>query len=216
MDRTLQQLGTSFLRRVATDTLLTISEGFIKVRCAQAALDLGWELQEGAGNAPSGPVADFARASAGQIQWTRGPRRAQLPQGSADLCVVSPFTLFLEIKARPDFGTKSQAQFQEMDADVSRCAQHTNVALFFIFDSKIYLSFSGEKTETRGRPAVAAEWFNRYFPKLTQIPVGLWLSLEAVRDGEALSLHFQKTEHSPSHILVLGGRRDTVLQPHAA
>jgi len=191
--------------------MLSLSEGFIKVRCLEAALALGWTVQEGAGRGPDGDVADYAVLTSGRVVWRRAPRRLRLHEGSSDLAIVDPFEMLLEIKARPDHGTKSQAQFQQMDADVSRVAQSPQCALFFVFEPRIYLSFSGEKSEGRGRPAVAADWFTNIFPRLAAIPYEQWLMVEAHRDSNDLLLGFARCRHpsAADTITVIGARRDS-------
>lgn len=199
----LQELGEALLHRTAEDRLLALSEGFIKVRCAEAALDLGWTLQEGVGNKG---VADFARIIDGKVRWDRGSRMLFAPEGSADLAVVAPFSVLLEIKARPDHGTKSQAQFGQMDEDVARVARDPLCAFLAFFEMKAYRSFSAEKQESRGRRALMAEWFNRNFQKAASIPADAWLNVDAERGDTMLSLLFRKAPHTGADetILVLG------------
>ena len=218
MTSAILQFADTFVSKTEADQLLTLSEGFIKVRCAETALALGWTIQEGAGQSPYGPVADYAFMDSGIIKRRRDARRLSLAEGSTDLAIVDPIELLLEIKARPDWGTKSQAQFQHMDADVSRVAANPMCAFFFVFDPKIYLSFSGEKIETRGRNAVAAQWFIRHFPKFDVIPSNRWLQLEAIRDPQApsVSMIAQRCAHDRSNetILILGWRNDATFLTH--
>lgn len=218
MTSSILQFADTFITRTRADQLLTLSEGFIKVRCVETALALGWTIQEGAGQSPYGPVADYAVMDSEGIKRWRDYRRLSLADGSTDLAIVDPLELLLEIKARPDWGTKSQAQFQHMDADVSRVVANPKCAFFFVFDPKIYMSFSGEKTETRGRSAVAAHWFVSHFPKIDAIPRNRWLQLEAIRDTQSppLSMIAQRCEHDLSNetILVLGWRNDATFCAH--
>jgi hypothetical protein len=210
MNRKLAALTDAFLQLASREPLLTLSEGLIKIRAAEAALSLGWTIQEGAGTSPTGPVADYAALRNGVITWERGDRRLQLPEGSSDLAVVEPFEMFLEIKARPDYGTKAQAQFQEMDADVARISHYTQCALLFVFDPKIYLSFSGEKREVRGRPAVANAWFIRTFPPLDAVVQAHSLDVKGFRDGARLDMTFRAIPFvgGTSRVVVLGSRQD--------
>ena len=127
------QFATSFVAQTETDAFLSLSEGYVKVRAMEVALKRGWKLQEGAGNAPSGSIADFLSLEQGLPVWERGPRTLSLTSGSADLTVVAPIRAMMEIKARPDYGTKSQAQFQEMECDVERVAGAADVAFLFVF-----------------------------------------------------------------------------------
>lgn len=218
MTSAILRFADNFVSKTRDDQLLTLSEGFVKVRCAETALALGWTVQEGAGQSPYGPVADYAFMDSGVIKRRRQSRRLSLAEGSTDLAIVDPFELLLEIKARPDWGTKSQAQFQQMDADVSRVAANQKCAFFFVFDPKIYLSFSGEKIETRGRNAIAADWFVRNFPKFDEIPSNRWFQREAIRDPQSpsVSLVAQRCAHDRSNetILILGWRNDATFLAH--
>jgi hypothetical protein len=220
MTSPLLQFADAFILRTHDDQLLTLSEGFIKVRCIETALSLGWTIQEGAGQSRTHAAADYAfMETEKNIKWERRPRRLLLDEGSSDIAIVEPFELLLEIKARPDRGTKSQAQFQQMDADVARIASNPKCVFFFIFDPRIYRSFSGEKIEMRGRNAIAAQWFVRNFPKLETIPLNRWLHIEAIRDTPTtpISMIAQRCAHSLSEetILVLGWRRDaSFIRPH--
>ncbi len=203
----LRRLGNKFLALTSEDRLLALSEGFLKVRCAEAALALGWTLQEGVGNKGS---ADFASLSNGSIVWRRSDRILFALEGSADLAIVSPLNMLLEIKARPDHGTKSQAQFEQMDYDVARVAADPRCAMLFVFEPRMYRSFSAEKQESRGRRALTSGWFNRHFPKLQSIPEDRYASICAERDGEILTLAFRRCPHGGADgiILVLGCRED--------
>jgi hypothetical protein len=212
MTSRLHQFADAFVARTRHDQLLTLSEGFIKVRCAEVALGLGWTIQEGAGHSPYGPVADYASIRAGRVEWQRQSRRLKLSEGSADLAVVDPFEMLLEIKARPDYGTKSQAQFQQMDPDVARVAGNSQCAFLFVFDPKIYLSFSGEKSERRGRYAVAHRWFVGSFPKIAQLVSDQWITIEAPRNegSPPICMIARRCSHpyGDATILVLGWRSD--------
>ena len=202
------QFTTSFVAKTEKDAFLSLSEGYLKVRAIEVALERGWTLQEGAGNTPSGSIADFLSLEQGLPVWTAGPRKLALASGSADLTVVAPIRAMLEFKARPDYGTKSQAQFQEMECDVERAAGAANVAFLFVFDEKIYRSFSGQKTESRGRPAKADKWFVANFPAASEIPIGGYLERKASRAGIPMALTFwmQSVRPSCTRIVALGMR----------
>lgn len=196
-------LGEAFLERTAHDTLLALSEGFIKVRCAEEALSLGWTLQEGVGNKGT---ADFANLIDGHVAWQRGRRLLSAAEGSADLAIVSPFEVIMEIKGRPDHGTKSQVQFEQMDMDVARVSFDPRCALFFVFETESYRSFSFERMESGGRRASTSKWFNECFPKLPSISSTEWLDVEAMRAEKRLSLSFRCCQHTrpDQTILVVG------------
>lgn len=214
MNPHLSQLIRSFIARVSDERLLALSEGLIKVRCIEAGLSLGWTAQEGAGRSPIGDVADFLTETHGLLCWHRGPRRRRLQVGSSDVTFVSPVSMSLEIKARPDFGTKAQAQFGEMQCDVERAATTPDTAFLFVFDPKIYLSFSGGKTETRGRPAKAADWFIRNFPPLNEVVAREFLESEVAYNDQRLSLAFwaRKEGNLVSGVIAVGARVDSTFQ----
>ncbi len=111
MNPHISQLIQIFIERASGERLLALSEGLIKVRCIEAGLSLCWIAQEGAGRSPVGDVADFLVEKDGLISWQRAERLMRPLTGSCDVTFVSPVRMSLEIKARPDFGTKSQAQF---------------------------------------------------------------------------------------------------------
>lgn len=209
MTSVLHQLADAVVESCRREDFITLSEGLVKIRCLETALSLGWTIQEGVGN--SG-IADYATLVAGRISWSRRGRIAQLPSGSSDVAIVKPFTLLLEIKTRPDHGTKSQAQFQAMDEDVTRVASLSQTAFFFLFGKKAYLSFSGEKIETRGRKSFASEWFTKWFVPIDEIPSDQWLSKVAPRSDTEVCLEFRRCQHdrTDDSILVIGARRDSI------
>lgn len=170
-------------------------------------------MQEGAGESPAGPVADYVHVRSGKVEWWRAPRLLRLNEGSADLAVVYPFEMLLELKSRPDYGTKSQAQFQAMDADISRVEHHPEAAFLFVFDPRIYLSSSGEKVETSGRPALAAGWFLSHFPPRDQVVAQGRLSVTAVRGNSTIEMLFAAVPHHTGEqgILTVGCRTDASL-----
>jgi hypothetical protein len=179
----------------------------VKVRCIEAALELGWTLQEGA-SAP-GSAFTIERTPDG-ISVRRDRRLLVVEDGSADLYVVAPAQLMLEIKARPDVGTKAQAQFEQMILDIRRVAQRPNMALLFVFDADIYSSFSGERLELRGRPSVHRPWFTARFPRFADV-VGNGLVLREVEaEGAQLALGFFRVTNPLGlpRVLVVGARTD--------
>jgi hypothetical protein len=185
-------LGTELMHRLSKDLLVTISEGFVKVRCMEAALSLGWTIQEGAGVSGKVRVADYASFANGRVSWVRGMKRLSLQYGSADVAVVDPIEIFVEIKCRPDRGTKSQAQFSEMDADVARVASTPNCIFISLFDEKVYRSFSNSKVESRGRRSLLHGWFHECFPTSTDISEEAWTNRIVDRGGVGLALQFRR------------------------
>lgn len=211
MDANLTSLVTEFVQRTQSEPFLALSEGLVKVRFMEAALSLGWMLQEGAGQSPDGQLADFLSKKGNELIVTRGRRLVKLPYGSADFTSISPCILMLEFKSRSDFGTKIGAGFGEMWADVQRVADSPGVAFVFVFDEKIYRSFSGGKLERRGRPAGSvATWFAANFPPLAHLLDGTG-TMGACLVGEVeLQLRFwhQQVTSARTRIVVLGARTD--------
>lgn len=212
MNLRLLQLVDAFDVHTANDQLLTLSEGFIKIRCMEAALKLGWTLQEGtSGTTRFGRVADFASLKGNVVTWRRGQRQTSIDEGSTDLAIVSPFEMMLEIKGRPDQGTKAQAQFQQMEADIERVAGNRHCAFLFLLGSKTYMSYSGDKLERRGRkPSAASEWFLNHFPSLGVLKSSRTLSTILPRGGGHLCAHFRVSSHAAADdtITVVGCRGD--------
>src|SRR4051812_35984143 len=100
--------------RTASDPLLALTEGHFKVEIANVLLQMKCMLQEGVParkrkGGVSVPQADFLQLVDGRLDYSRGDRRIGFKDGSTDVSIVSPVQLQLEIKTRPDFGTKSQA-----------------------------------------------------------------------------------------------------------
>src|SRR5690242_4826750 len=96
MPNLLAELAEKLTNATADDQLLTLSEGYFKVRCIQVALEMQWIIQEGAQNAhdPKGGRkgrADYLKLIDGKLQWKRGDRVVSLAGGSADFTIVEPF-----------------------------------------------------------------------------------------------------------------------------
>jgi hypothetical protein len=170
----LSTLVETLAQRTVDDALLTLAEGHFKVAVANALLHMGCELQEGsyASRQDKGvkiALADFVKMEGERFCWRRGDRVLSLDAGSTDVTVVCPTQLQLELKTRPDFGSKSQAQHNEIVADIDRVSTTAGVAFLFVFDEKIYRSFSGKKTETRGAPSKFSEELATLFPPIQSI-----------------------------------------------
>lgn len=206
-------LFREFAARVREESFLTLSEGLVKVRLLHAAINLGWIVQEGAPGTTYGkPVADFARKVDGVVRWRRDQRKIRISRGSCDLAVVDPFDMLLEIKTRSDYGTKSGAQFDFIKQDVVRASGDDRVAFWFVFDPKIYRSFSGEKIEARGRPTQSNRWFCEYF-----VPYHLAIAGPVLRSAEVEGVHLSLAfcplpcEKIDSRVAVLGCRGSSKL-----
>lgn len=173
----------------------------------ESALSLGWTLQEGA----SAPGSAFTiQQLPDGLSIRRERRQLVVEDGSADLYVIAPIQMMLEIKARPDVGTKAQAQFEQMMLDVRRVAQHRSMALLFVFDPDIYTSFSGERLQVRGRPSAYRPWFNERFPRYAEVVAQTELLREFEAEGAHLALGFFPVVNplGQPRVLAVGARVD--------
>lgn len=144
--------------RTVADPFLAHQEGHLKVQVMATLLSLGYSLQEGA---PRADMAHFASPTAGMPDvptWTTGPRLVRVTDGSSDVVAIrdGAYRQF-ELKTRCDHGTKSGAATAEIAADLARVARSDEFTFLGVFDGEIYRSFSGDKTETRGRKASLPE-----------------------------------------------------------
>lgn len=166
MHNALEDLAKTLSLKAASEPFFTLSEGLIKVRAIESALDLGWTLQEGA---PAPGSAFTIRTGEIGITISRELRRLTVLDGSADMYVIEPFEMMLEIKARPDVGSKAHAQFEQIMLDINRVATTPKMALLFVFDQDIYSSFSGERSSAKGRPSLHKNWSNAIFPRYADV-----------------------------------------------
>ena len=206
------QLADTFIDKAREDLLLTLSGGFVKIRLMEAALSLGWTLQEGTGDAAGKKTADIIRLTPGSLKWKRSSRVMQLPAGSADLAILKPIQGFVEKKTRPDIGAKARAQFDEMIEDVDRVATNAACSFFFVLDEKIYRSFSGEKRERRGRPSSNSDWFIKHFEPETKLadPGWFWSTISRRDTPISLGTRRFRTVGGFVRTLVVGARDDSV------
>src|SRR3990167_6367560 len=102
------KLTDRFIACTRNDALLSLSEGFVKVRLLEAALSLGWTIQEGVREQK---LADYGSVRLGKLAWLRADRRINLTHGSVDVTIVNPFQLLIELKTVPDYGPKSAGAF---------------------------------------------------------------------------------------------------------
>ena len=207
MHAALEALAQTLALKAESEYFFTLSEGLIKVRAIESALDLGWTLQEGA---PAPGSAFTIRTGAEGIKISRELRRLTVLDGSADMYVIEPFEMMLEIKARPDVGSKAHAQFDQIMPDITRVAAIPKMALLFVFDQDIYSSFSGERSSVEGRPSTHKNWFNSIFPIYSDILEYGKLSRHTKLDGNAIEFLFISIKNpiGANRILVVGARSD--------
>ncbi len=204
-------------RRTAKDPLLCLAEGHFKVEVANALLDLGCQLQEGTyrdllRHGQKIKQADYVKIVDGQVIWQRADRRVVSAEGSTDITVVLPIELQLELKTRPDHGTKSQAMFNELIPDIERVSETPHVAFLFGFDQKIYRSFSGAKTHGRGGKSNHSEDLANFFPKSDGMSENILFEASRYWKGKALNLVCMKQvqQSGISRVFVSGIRVDTM------
>ena len=159
--------------RTKADPFLAHQEGHLKVQVMATLLSLGYSLQEGA---PRADMAHFAAPTPGMPdvpRWTTGPRLVRVPDGSSDVVALRDggYRQF-ELKTRCDHGTKSGAATAEIAADLARVARSDEFTFIGVFDGEIYRSFSGDKTETRGRKASLPE-LTAIFPPADRLQGGV-------------------------------------------
>ncbi len=214
MNTPLAELANRFLAITQGERLIALSEGLVKIRCIEAALALGWTIQEGT-TRPN--EADFIREREGQLHWTRGTRVFSIADGSCDVTVVSPFQIGIEIKCRADHGVKAQALFKGIWDDVERVSKIKNMAFLFVFEPKIYLSFSGEKNERRGRKG-NSQWFISSFPPRATVASDGIHERVAQLQGVDIELGFARlgSNLKPAGVLVMGYRRDSDFREQSA
>lgn len=197
----------ALLPRVKQEPFMTLAESLMRVRCMETALELGWTIQEGSTNPGT---AEILTTKDGTPHWQRRERRFELAQGSYDVCVVDPCVILFELKCRPDHGPKANAQFMEILPDVERVSLVKNSAFIFLFDPKIYRSFTGEKSSTTGRPPKGHEWFNGAFESANTRPrAGCGRKIVPFNSVDlCLGFWHVDPEASASRILVCGHRSD--------
>jgi hypothetical protein len=180
VDAQLNAILEGLLSQTSDDMLLALAEGHLKVELANVMLELGYTLQEGTsasryGGALKSPQADYLSLRDGQLVCKREDRRVAIDEGSVDLIAVHPRTILFELKTRPDFGTKAQAQFESIAADLSRVAATPSAVFVGVFDERVYRSFDGTKTESRGAPSKLTAAMNAFFPPAARLPAGaIW------------------------------------------
>ncbi len=106
---TLRRLVERFVEQTVDDQLLLLAEGFTRVRMLEAALSLGWTIQEGVKNRNR---ADYATQRRGRIEWVRAPRQiTQRPGTIPDVVVSDPIRMLLELKTISD---RTESKMQDL------------------------------------------------------------------------------------------------------
>lgn len=169
--------------RTLHDPLLAHQEGHLKVELMHTLLSLGYTLQEGS---PRADYANFATPHPDMPDvpvWHEGDRLIRVDGGSSDLVALKDdgFRQF-ELKTRCDHGTKSAAATGEIAADLHRVAREDGFTFIGVFDEQIYRSFSGDKSERRGRKASLPE-LAAVFPKSGALVAGQMAPFEFDFDG---------------------------------
>ena len=169
--------------RTLHDPLLAHQEGHLKVALMRTLLSLGYTLHEGS---PRAGHANFATPHPDMPDvpvWHEGKRLISVDGGSSDLVALKHggFRQF-ELKTRCDHGTKSAAATGEIAADLHRVARESGFTFIGVFDEQIYRSFSGDKSERRGRKASLPE-LAAVFPKSGELVAGQIAPFEFDFDG---------------------------------
>jgi hypothetical protein len=165
--------SVGFLRRLdartINDPLLAHQEGHFKIEVLRTALSLGYRIQEPSPRAdrvfeasPSGPDGSWP-------MWSEAPRIARVTKGSCDLVLRDDAGyLLVELKCRPDQGSKAQAAMGELRGDLERVVGDPRFMFLSVMDEQIYRSFSGDKSERRGRKASERDLVN-LFPSIDSL-----------------------------------------------
>lgn len=156
--------------RTRCDPLLAHQEGHFKVQVLRTALSLDYRIQEPSSRAtrvyeasPSGPDGSWPH-------WVESDRAVRIANGSCDLMLRrGDRHLLVELKCRPDQGSKAQAAMRELRGDLERVGQDGRFVFLSVFDEKIYRSFSGGKEERRGRKPRDLE-LAKLFPAMALLP----------------------------------------------
>ena len=198
--KNLTALANTFLLH-ADEPFLTLSEGLIKVRLIEAALSLGWTIQEGSA---AGGV-DTASVSNGKLSWINHCRALYYPNSVTTVTIERPFRLAIEIKSRSDHGSKNVSRFEHMYADIEQTSRDPLRAFLFIFDLGIYRSFSGDKTSKRGRPSKHGDFFLTYFPPALSLSDS-WRAIQTSINLQIFARTFPCTALNTQRIIVVGAQ----------
>ncbi len=178
------RLATSLAREGETDPFLAHQEGHLKVIVTGTLLHLGHTVHEGSNNPKYGWSATLD--GEGRVVWKKGPRvHRKVDGGSTDLASSDPTTphgpiRLYEMKSYPDHGSKCGVR-GSLHEDLIRAAENDDIVVVAAFDPKALLSFSGSKTERRGRkgkyPHLGSllpppELLTPGIPHLGTIPIG--------------------------------------------
>jgi hypothetical protein len=209
MNVNLENLVTKIASAAEHEQFFALSEGLVKVRTIEAALSLGWTVQDGASGKD---VVHTLWLDASEVKIESCERVLKIEDGSADVYITAPIKMMLEIKTRPDFGSKAQAQFSEMLEDVDRVAGLKDTAFLFVFDPKLYRSFSGDKQDKRGRKALSSEWFVANFAKYEDVKKERRIASSCVVGDEKLELLFMAVGNGmrDDRVIVAGTRADSM------
>ena len=191
--------------RTRTDPLLAHQEGHFKVEVMRTMLTLGYRLQEGA---PSAALAWFAHSAPDDPShpvWSRGPRIVRCDDGSSDVVVLKgPLVRQLELKTRCDHGTKSGAATREIDQDLARVQTSPEFVFLGVFDEQIFRSFSGNKSERRGRRPANADMATM-FPRIEDLPTdrASWTTIQRPDKNLRAGLLRQLVDGGAERVLVV-------------
>lgn len=172
--------------RTRCDPLLAHQEGHFKVQVLRTALSLDYRIQEPSSRAtrvyeasPSGPDGSWPH-------WVESDRAVRIANGSCDLMLRrGDRHLLVELKCRPDQGSKAQAAMRELRGDLERVGQDGRFVFLSVFDEKIYRSFSGGKEERRGRKPSDLDLAD-VFPAIDSVPVDDVLEITRAIGGIAM------------------------------
>lgn len=165
--------------RTRHDPLLAHQEGHFKVEVLRTALSLGYHVQEPSPRPSRVFEASPSGSDGSWPSWAETDRVVRVTKGSCDLMLRrDDGHLLLELKCRPDQGSKAQAAMRELRGDLERVEQDGRFVFLAVFDEKLYRSFSDGKKDRRGRKPSDLE-LAKLFPAIDLLPPSDCVELRA-------------------------------------
>lgn len=150
----LDTLFAEFIPRTQGDPLLLLQEGHFKCEMIRSLLSMGCTVQEASPNA--GNAYFLSKAQVGtDVEISEKALVLKPVRGSVDAAVTDPVECMFEFKVRPNIGSSSQAAHQAIEKDLRKVCADARVIALIGFEHRLYKSFSGTKTESRGRPTTS-------------------------------------------------------------
>lgn len=160
----IKELLTALAKATQDDPFLNHQEGHFNLSVAKALIKSDAKLQFGTTDKNK---ANFFSKKTG---WTNEKRQHKIERGSGDLTIIEPALTCLELKCRPDYGPKAQADFQEIADDLDRIIDNPQSSFLFSFDHRLYGSFDG--TAKKRKKSDTGDRIKSFFTTATELPDG--------------------------------------------